>query len=82
VSDRGPVRECDRCGNRGLSHSDFGFVVVQRLDDATGEELLCAEIVEDQLAVLTPSAGVAQSTGRDGRSAVLPYRSEVLMRNI
>ena len=36
----------------GFSHGDFGFVV-QALNDAAGKELLSAEIVEDQLAVLT-----------------------------
>jgi hypothetical protein len=36
----------------GFSHGDFGFVV-QALDDAAGKKLLRAEIVEDQLAVLT-----------------------------
>jgi hypothetical protein len=35
----------------GFSHGDFGFVV-QALDDATGKQLLSAEIVEDQFAVL------------------------------
>src|ERR1017187_2965070 len=36
----------------GFSHGDFGFVV-EALDDAAGNELLSAEIVEDQFAVLT-----------------------------
>ena len=36
----------------GVSHGDFGFVV-QALHDPTGKKLLSAEIVEDQLAVLT-----------------------------
>jgi hypothetical protein len=35
----------------GFSHGDFGFVV-QTLDDAAGKQLLSAEIVEDQFAVL------------------------------
>src|ERR1700693_4467492 len=40
----------------GFSHSDFGFVV-QALNNATGEELLSAEIIEDHLAMLTQRPG-------------------------
>ena len=36
----------------GFSHGDFGFVI-QALNDAAGEELLGAEIIENQLSVLT-----------------------------
>ena len=36
----------------GFSHSDFGFVV-QPLDHAAGKQFLRAEIVEDQLAMIT-----------------------------
>jgi hypothetical protein len=39
----------------GFSHGDFGFVV-QTLDDAAGKQLLSAEIVEDQFAVLAQRA--------------------------
>ena len=35
----------------GFSHGDFGFIV-QALNDTAGEELLSAEIVEDQLTML------------------------------
>ena len=35
----------------GFSHSDFSLVV-QALDDTAGKQLLSAEIVEDQFAVL------------------------------
>ena len=34
----------------GFSHGDFGFIV-QTFDDAAGEQLLSAEIVEDEFAV-------------------------------
>jgi len=33
----------------GFSHGDFGFVI-QALNDAAGEELLDAEIIENQLS--------------------------------
>ena len=36
----------------GFSHSDFGLVV-QALDDAAGKQFLSAEVIEDQLAVVT-----------------------------
>ena len=35
----------------GFSHGDFGFVV-QALDDAAREQLLGAEIVEDEFAMV------------------------------
>ena len=40
----------------GFSHGDFRFVV-QALDDSAGKQLLGAEIVEDQFAVLAQRAG-------------------------
>jgi hypothetical protein len=40
----------------GFSHGDFGLVV-QTLDDATGERLLRLKIVEDQRAVLAQGTG-------------------------
>jgi hypothetical protein len=40
----------------GFSASDFGFVI-QALNDAAGEALPGAEIVENQLSVLTQRAG-------------------------
>ena len=40
----------------GFSHGEFGFVV-QSLNNAAGEKLLSAEIVEDKLAVLTQRPG-------------------------
>src|SRR6185436_21159159 len=39
-----------------FSHGDFGFVV-QAFNDTAGEELLSAEIVEDQFAVLAQRPG-------------------------
>ncbi len=36
----------------GFSHGDFGFVV-EALNRAAGKEFLSAEIVEDQLTMLT-----------------------------
>jgi hypothetical protein len=55
VSDRGRVR-----GHGpeavGFSHGDFGFVV-EALNNAAGKELLSAEIVEDQLAMLSQRPG-------------------------
>src|SRR6476620_3265937 len=56
VSGRGRVRGRDRCENRKISHGDFGLVV-QALHDAAGKQLLSAEIVQDEFAMIAERAG-------------------------
>src|SRR5580692_861285 len=56
VSDRARFEDPECAKAVGFSHGDLGLVV-QTLHDAAGKELLGAEIVEDQLAVLTKRPG-------------------------
>src|SRR5208283_5080898 len=46
----------ERAETVGFSHGDFSLVV-QTLDDSAGKQLLSAEIVEDQFAVLAQRPG-------------------------
>ena len=54
----------------GFSHSDFSLIV-QTLDNSAGKQLLSAEIVEDQFAVLAEGPGDVLH-GLDARAHHLP----------
>ena len=52
----GEFEDTERTEAVGFSHGDFSLVV-ETLNDAAGKELLSAEIVEDQLAMLPQRPG-------------------------
>ena len=61
----------------GFSHSDFGLVI-QALHDAAGNQLLSAEVVEDQFAMLPQRAGdllERLDAGSHGLAALLSSRN-------